>query len=121
LGALPFSASPYLQFEERSACVIAEKREDRLTELDFRCLWHGELISYRLLAPTRWKSDLQRSDEAADHADVKSAALMMDGSAGIPAFWIAMTKGEEAASPDERFSLGSLEATKSPITKVLAK
>lgn len=40
---------------------------------------------------------------------------MMEGRAGIPAFWMAMTKGEEAAVPEPSLRRGSLEATRSPM------
>jgi len=40
---------------------------------------------------------------------------MMEGRAGIPAFWMAMTKGDEAAVPEPSLRRGSLEATRRPM------
>lgn len=42
---------------------------------------------------------------------------MMDGNALMPAFWIAMTKGAEAAVPSARLRRGSFEGTRRPVIK----
>ena len=72
---------------------------------------------------------------AADHADVKIAALITwnpfnrlawlqehvvrtEGRPEMPAFWIAMTKGDDAAVPSDRLSPGSSEGQMRPMTKV---
>ena len=44
--------------------------------------------------------------------------VLTDGRALIPAFWIAITKGEEAAVPSARLSLGSVEGTRRPMMNV---
>jgi hypothetical protein len=43
---------------------------------------------------------------------------MIDGRALMPAFSIAITKGEEALVPLDRFKPGSLEGTSKPIIMV---
>lgn len=47
--------------------------------------------------PYRARVEVYRSEEAADHAEVRSAALMTDGRPLMPALRMAMTKGEENA------------------------
>lgn len=42
---------------------------------------------------------------------------MIDGSALMPAFWIAMTKGADAAVPVPRLRRGSSEGTRRPVMK----
>ena len=58
---------------------------------------------------------MYKSLDAADQAEVKSAALMTDGSPLIPAFLIAMTKGDFAALDSLRLRLGLFEGTSRPI------
>jgi hypothetical protein len=41
--------------------------------------------------------------------------LMMEGRVGIPAFRMAITKGEDAASPDLRLRRSSFDLTKNKI------
>jgi hypothetical protein len=55
---------------------------------------------------------------AADHADVRIAALTTDGSPEMPAFLIAITKGEEAAVPSDKLSPGSSAGQMRPMTNV---
>lgn len=61
---------------------------------------------------------MYRSDEAADQAEVRRQALMIDGSALMPAFWMAMTKGAETAVPVPRARRGSFEGTSRPVMRV---
>jgi len=63
---------------------------------------------------------VNRSLDAADHAEVRSAALITDGNPPIPAFRIAITNGEADAVPaaPPELSAGSLEGTRSPMTVV---
>ena len=56
-----------------------------------------------------------KSLEAADHAEVSSAALMTDGRPLMPAVLIAMTKGDLAAVEVLRFRSGWLYGTNNPI------
>jgi hypothetical protein len=65
--------------------------------------------------PYKVRDDAYRSELPAENADTKMTALMIEGSALILAFWIAMTKGDEAAV-DAPKSLGSLYGTSQPIT-----
>lgn len=55
---------------------------------------------------------------AADHADVNIAAFTTDGRPEMPAFPIAITKGDEAAVPSAKLSPGSSAGHMSPITNV---
>ena len=56
-----------------------------------------------------------RSLDAADQADVKSAALMTEGRPLIPAVLIAITKGELAAVEVSRRRSGFEEGTRRPM------
>ncbi len=58
---------------------------------------------------------MYRSEDAADHAEVKRAALMTDGRPLIPAVLIAMTKGDFAASEVVRLRSGWLDGTRRPM------
>jgi hypothetical protein len=49
--------------------------------------------------------------------EVRRQALIKDGRPLIPAFLMAMTKGDAAAVPLERLSSSELEGTKRPITE----
>jgi hypothetical protein len=55
------------------------------------------------------------SELAADQAEVRRQALMMEGRAFMPAESMAMTKGEEAAVPSLSLRRGLLEATNKPM------
>jgi len=57
-----------------------------------------------------------RSLEAAEQAEVMSAALITDGNPLIPAALTAMTKGDDAVLV--RLSPAEFEGTKRPITAV---
>lgn len=68
-------------------------------------------------SPYSAREDVYRSDDAADHAEVSSAALITEGRPLIPARRIAMTNGEPSAVPLCARS-GSLEGTRSPMMNV---
>ena len=57
-----------------------------------------------------------RSDVDADQAEVRIAALMTAGKPLIPAFLMAITKGDRAAVELPRSKSGLLDGTMSPIT-----
>jgi len=54
---------------------------------------------------------------ADDEAEVKITALMIEGRAGIPADWIAMTQGEDFAPTPPAVSWGLSELTVTPIAR----
>ena len=59
---------------------------------------------------------------ADEEADVKMTALMIEGSTGIPAFWMPITHGDRAAPADPSAwafnKCLSSEATRTPIARV---
>jgi hypothetical protein len=65
--------------------------------------------------PYRVRDDAYRSELPAEKAETKITALMIEGSALILAFWMAMTKGEDAAV-DAPKSRESLYGTSHPMT-----
>ena len=52
---------------------------------------------------------------ADEEADVKMTAFMMEGKAGIPADWMAMTQGELLAPTPPAVKLGLSELTVTPM------
>lgn len=66
--------------------------------------------------PCNAREAVYRSEEAALHADVSSAALMTDGNPLMPALFMAITKGDPAAV-ELRFKSGLFEGTSRLITK----
>jgi len=78
-------------------------------------------VAKRGVAPRRWRPYSVRLDTYmwamhADQAEVRRAALMMDGRAVIPASLMAMTNGDLAAV-EARFSDGLVGDTSRPIRK----
>lgn len=72
-----------------------------------KTLWGGE-------SQSQGEKKSEEKNAPADQADVRSAAFTTDGSALMPESVMAMTKGEEAAVPVERFKRGSFDATNIP-------
>ena len=58
---------------------------------------------------------MYRSLDAADRADVKSAALMTDGRPEMPAVLMAITKGDFAAVEAFKLRSGWFEGTRRPM------
>jgi len=67
--------------------------------------------------PYRAREDVYKSEDAADQADVRRAALMTDGRPLIPAARMAMTNGEENAF-DLRPRSGLVCGTSKPMMNV---
>ncbi len=58
---------------------------------------------------------LYRSLDAADHAEVNKQALMRDGRPPMPAWRMAITKGDATAVPEAMLRSGSFEGTSRPM------
>jgi len=74
---------------------------ERLTLLNIFGAWPF------LARPYIARLDVYRSDDPADHAEVKKQAFKIEGKDLIPAIWIAITHADDAAVPVEvvRFGL----------------
>jgi hypothetical protein len=69
--------------------------------------------------PYNVREDAYKTEFPAEKADVNTTALMMEGSALILEFSMAITKGDDAAVWDAPNSLWSLYGTSQPMTITL--
>lgn len=68
--------------------------------------------------PYNARDEVYKSEDAADHAEVRSAALITDGRPLIPAVLIAITNGDLAAVELDKARSGWFDGTVNPITNV---
>lgn len=72
----------------------------------------------RVARPYRIRDAQNRKELDAESAEVKTAALMIDGSTLIPAREMAMTYGDSAALPVSASKFGSLKGTSKPVMRI---
>ena len=68
--------------------------------------------------PYRIREAQKRNELLAEKAELKIAALMIEGSVLMPARLIAMTYGDSAALPTSERRFGSLNGTRRPVMKI---
>ena len=115
----------HVNTDSAELCTLMNDKNAKAPEVRTATIGRPAFVQYaktfgacpRIDRPYRIRDEQNRKELDAENAEVKTAALMIDGSTLIPERVIAMTYGDSAALPVSARRFGSLYGTSMPVMR----